>query len=100
MSAIANRATDNTDNLFFRSSERVVRGGDGWYFLLRDAEQLGPYSNKEAAECHGNDFARKQNSEASGANDLMKLIRGEKIERTESISVQGWDQIPEVKRAV
>ncbi|MEM8499706.1 MAG: DUF6316 family protein [Pseudomonadota bacterium] len=85
---------------YFRCTERVVHGSDGWYYLLRDGEQLGPFSNRESAKYHGSDVTSRKQRDQFAAQDIKKLIAGEKLERLSIITIDGWDQIPEVKRAL
>ena len=92
------RATDEIKRTYFRSGDRVILGHDGWYCLVRGGKQCGPYNDKETALHYGNDLARRQRNDANNAQDLERLINGEKIERSELELAQGWEQLPEIYR--
>ena len=94
------RKDDENDRPRFRAGERVICGGDGWYYLLRGSEQLGPFSNKETALYQGAIAANRKKNESESTQDLERLIKGKKIEMAFPASSKGWDQVPEARRSL
>ena len=94
------RKDDENDRPRFRAGDRVICGGDGWYYLLRGSEQLGPFSDKETAIYEGTIAASRKKNESESSQDLERLIKGKKIEMDFPVSSKGWDQVPEVKRSL
>ncbi|MFK8020412.1 MAG: DUF6316 family protein [Pseudomonadales bacterium] len=86
------RSDDKGEATYFRSNDRVTWDKDGWYYLLRGAEPLGPFSNKIAAEFSGSDFISNLQKEESAdqkesspktekAQVRLKLAKSDTIKR-------------------
>lgn len=78
---------------FFRSSDRVFRQADGWYYSAREGDR-GPYGTEDEARGELNRFIQEQ-------KDLKALTAGKSIKKALSIergkpSGDVWKGLPDV----
>lgn len=89
---IQTRSTDpNPEKRFFRSSDRVFRQSDGWYFSAREGDR-GPFRDEQTARDAIRRFVREQTAvmkartgKAPGSIDFsLENDTGRRLPRTSS----------------
>ena len=89
-----NRSEDAEEGKrFFRSSDRVFRQADGWYYSAREGDR-GPYDTEDVARAELNRFIEEQKDlKALSAGKSMK--KELKVERAKP-SKDVWRGLPDV----
>lgn len=91
------RQNDTYSKTYFRSSQRVFRMNDSWYFSAREGDQ-GPYNSEsvaaEACRCFINDKTELANFQAKREAEAA----AQKVQKLEIVPFAQQDQV-EVERS-